>query len=241
MHAPDAATLLNVWERGLQMPLQRNAIALLAAALSGQTREQIAALPIGRRDGLLLRLRELLFGSDIAAVANCPKCGERLEAGFPIARIQVASIGPGPEAIEYEALAFRLPATEDLLAVPQDAAPEAGRRILLTRCLVKHGDPNQPAISCEQLTDANITEIAQKMADADPQADVELSLNCSACAHSFSAAFDIAAFLWSEVNEWARQALFDVDALARAYGWSEASILGMSPRRRQIYLDMARR
>lgn len=31
--------------------------------------------------------------------------------------------------------------------------------------------------------------------------------------------------------------LYDVHLLAQAYGWSEASILAMSPKRRQTYLD----
>jgi hypothetical protein len=34
--------------------------------------------------------------------------------------------------------------------------------------------------------------------------------------------------------------LYDVHALASAYGWREADVLAMSPMRRQVYLELAR-
>jgi hypothetical protein len=51
-------------------------------------------------------------------------------------------------------------------------------------------------------------------------------------------AFDIAAYLWQEVDARARRALRDTHTLARAYGWREADILAMSDFRRQQYLEM---
>jgi hypothetical protein len=76
------------------------------------------------------------------------------------------------------------------------------------------------------------------MADADPQADVRLALDCPACGHNFLAAFDVAAYLWSEVNAWAYRLLGEVHSLASAYGWREEDILAMSPWRRRVYLEM---
>ena len=76
------------------------------------------------------------------------------------------------------------------------------------------------------------------MAAADPQADVELALSCPACGHAWPAAFDIASFLWTEVDAWARVLLHEIHALASAYGWREADILALSPRRRRAYLEL---
>jgi hypothetical protein len=76
------------------------------------------------------------------------------------------------------------------------------------------------------------------MAEADPQADVQLALSCPDCGHSWLAAFDIVSYFWSEVNSWAQRLLGEVHTLASFYGWSERDILAMSPVRRHIYLDM---
>jgi hypothetical protein len=75
------------------------------------------------------------------------------------------------------------------------------------------------------------------MAAADPRADVELALACPACAHEWTAAFDAAAFLWSELDAWTRRTLHDVHTLATAYGWTEAEVLALG-RRRHVYLEL---
>jgi hypothetical protein len=76
------------------------------------------------------------------------------------------------------------------------------------------------------------------MAASDPVAEVLLDLRCPLCAHSWQALFDIASFLWMEISAHARRLLREVDALARAYGWGEAEILGLSATRRQAYLEL---
>jgi hypothetical protein len=76
------------------------------------------------------------------------------------------------------------------------------------------------------------------MQSSDPQADLRFTLHCQVCSHEWEAGFDIAQFLWTEVDAWASRTLFDVHCLARAYGWREADILSLSPWRRQCYLEM---
>jgi hypothetical protein len=76
------------------------------------------------------------------------------------------------------------------------------------------------------------------MAELDGQADVSLDLNCAACAHRWQAPFDPAAFLLREVAEYAARLTTEVHQLARAYGWSEESILAMGPVRRRRYLSL---
>ncbi len=80
--------------------------------------------------------------------------------------------------------------------------------------------------------------VAQRMAEADPQADPQLAMHCPSCGHAWSAGLDIAAYLWAEVDAWARRTLREVHALASAYGWSEGEILALSAARRQAYLDL---
>ncbi len=76
------------------------------------------------------------------------------------------------------------------------------------------------------------------MAEADPLADARLALSCPACGRPWEAAFDVVAFLWGELDAWARRTFAEVHALASAYGWREADVLALSPERRRIYLDL---
>jgi hypothetical protein len=248
-----ASDLLLAWERGLDQSPTRQALALLAAYSPGIAPEKLAALPIGARDAHLLRLRESLFGRSIAAVSRCPQCGEKLDAAFKVddvcdagaKAIDRLSDDPSPDMqthhldIDGYAIAYRLPTSADLIAVsrlPGDSAPQ---HALLQRCVIS---AHQRGIltSVDVLPHKVITALSDDMANADPQAQIELALSCPACGHAWHALFDIAAFLWSEVHAWADRILHEVHTLARAYGWREPDILAMSARRRQIYLDLAR-
>ena len=81
--------------------------------------------------------------------------------------------------------------------------------------------------------------VIRELAAGDPQAEVLLSLRCPACEHEWSTPFDILAYLWDEIDDWARRLLSEVHTLASAYGWSERDVLGMSARRRRLYLEMS--
>jgi hypothetical protein len=111
------------------------------------------------------------------------------------------------------------------------------RRMLLQRCLLSANRAGS-AIEAEQIP-SEVAEVAvQRMAEADPMADIQLAMMCPACARQWSAALDIVSFLWSEIEVWAWRLLNDVHTLASAYGWSERDILTMSANRRQSYLQM---
>jgi hypothetical protein len=76
------------------------------------------------------------------------------------------------------------------------------------------------------------------MAEQDPLAEVLLDLHCPECGHQWQMVFDIVSYFWSELSVRARRLLYDVHALAQAYGWRESDILSMSDTRRQFYLGM---
>ena len=76
------------------------------------------------------------------------------------------------------------------------------------------------------------------MLEADPQAEIILVFSCQGCARRWEMLFDIAHFFWNEIAAEARRLLREIDALARAYGWSEREILSLSARRRQSYLEL---
>ena len=85
-----------------------------------------------------------------------------------------------------------------------------------------------------EIVDAAVARIAE----LDPQADTQLAVNCAQCGVQNRVPFDIAAFLWREIEDFAVRIMRDVHALASAYGWDERRILEMNPMRRRCYLEM---
>jgi hypothetical protein len=49
---------------------------------------------------------------------------------------------------------------------------------------------------------------------------------------------NVASLLWDDIEAHAHKLVGEVDALARAYGWTEPEILVLSPQRRATYLAM---
>ena len=241
MYALSASELLEAWERGLgQQPIER-ALTLLAAACPDTPADALARLSIGQRDAHLLSIREWLFGPTLVSLVNCPNCGERLELNFNVADIRVPLEGQPPASMSlsvagYE-VQFRHPNSLDLSAVTRGQDVLNGRRLLLERCLLR-AELDDEAKTVDELPAEVIESVVEQMAQADPQADVQLALACPQCNHQWRAAFDILSFFWSELNVWATRILREVHTLASAYGWREADILAMSPWRRQMYLEM---
>jgi hypothetical protein len=235
--------LLAVWDSAAALPAAGRALALVAAAYPEQSPEALARLSVGRRDACLLTLREWAFGPDMESLADCPRCGDRLELSFQLADIRVPQVSETepPDTVSLSLgdgeLRFRLPDSRDLEALAEAGEGIDGVSMLLGRCLLPDHDGRADR-SPGLLPDAVVEDVAGRMAQADPQADVELALSCPSCEHAWLAPFDIASYFWSEVDAWANRALRDIHLLARAYGWREADVLALSPRRRQLYLEL---
>jgi hypothetical protein len=240
MQPLSSAELLDIWELGLSLSMPRRALMLLSAAYPGESIDSLARQPIGWRDDSLLMLRGLAFGSRFESLANCPVCGERVELVFETSEVRVPK-NPGSDQALLETpggLRFRLPNSLDMLYLMEGATydPQRARLEVLKRCLEsENGNELSP-----DLAEKEIQAIVAGMAQADPQADVRLSISCPACSHNWSIHFDILSFFWKEVDAWARRLLLDIHILARSYGWRESDILSLSPWRRQAYVEMAR-
>ena len=79
MQSLTAEKILAVWETGRQQHELDRALTLLAAALPGSSRDELADLTIGERDARLLQLRTLMLGPRVEGFAECPQCGQRVE------------------------------------------------------------------------------------------------------------------------------------------------------------------
>lgn len=242
MRPLSAAALLATWEAGQeQHPLDR-ALTVLAAASPPATRAELAALPLAERDRRLLRLRTATLGPTLAAYAECPGCGERLEFSLDSGPLlpSDAEEAPGGAWEAYGGgvrMRFRLPDSRDLAAAARCGDVAAARSVLVERCLleVRGADGADPPGA---LPDEAVAALAARMDELSPGADVSLALSCPACGTAWQAPLDVPAFFWAELSVRARRVLREVDTLARAYHWAEAEILALTPARRRAYLEL---
>jgi hypothetical protein len=227
MPAPTAAELLGAWEWSAPLgPVERED-TLLRLAEPGV---EPAELAVGERDARLLELRELLFGTELDGIAECPRCGEPVEYALETGDLLAGR--PERAALDLVVsghnLRARLPTGADLAEAASARDLDAARALLLERCLLEDF----------VVPEADIAGVlAEQLAEADRLADARLSLACPECRHEWTVAFEAGAWLWSELEAWAWRTLLDVHALASAYGWSEAEILALGPRR-ELYLEL---
>lgn len=252
MHTPTASGLLDAWEQSYGKSPVGQALALLSATRPDEPADAIARQPIGERDRGLLMLRQALFGPQMEGVAACPACGEWLELTLGVAELLAQfpdepSVAGGHEpdgreaagafALDGYEIHYRLPHSLDLVEVTGVGDPDAVRRALLVRCVVAATVAGQP-VTAADLPERVAHGLVEALAQADPLGDIQLALACPACGHEWTAPFDMASYLWAEVDDWAKRMLRDVHTLASTYGWREADILALSPWRRQAYLDL---
>lgn len=240
MRSFSPADFLVLWERGLGLHAVDRALLVLSHACPEHAYDELCTLSLGQRDTLLLQVRQRMFGDQMAAYTECPSCGERLEFSLSCDALSGA---PRPDPVTTNTITvagaeFRLrcPDSHDAAAAAAAHDVEVARRTLFTRCVIQS---NSSGSTIDALPEWVQAAIANELAAIDPQAEMIVNLSCSSCRHSWQALFDIGAYFWTEIRAQARRLLQEVDALARAYGWSESEILAMSPARRGLYLQMA--
>ena len=240
MRIPSDSELIAVWERcSGEHPVDR-ALILLSACF-GESPEELTMLSVGSRDARLLEVYDGFFGSELNAFAECPVCGEGLEYGLNAHSLALSQRKEDvPLTLETEEMLFqlRLPDSSDLRALMGCSNVEDATQLLVKRCVIEAHMGEMPAL-IEPLPQPTIDLIANRLAAANPQAEILIDLTCTACSHSWQVIFDIEAFLWLKISATVRRLLQQVHTLASAYGWCESDILALSSTRRQIYVEMA--
>ena len=234
--------LLAAWEEAAtQHPLDR-ALTLLGAALPAASRAELAELSVGRRDGLLLELRERTYGPRLDGFVGCGRCGAELELELwttALRQAAVPTVAAGDE-FEHEGVRVRFrPLDSRDLAVAAQCADRASARARLVEQALIGAERDGEALPAAALPPTVVERLGRELGRLDPESELLLDLTCADCGESWQAPFDVASFLWSEVHASARRLLQEVDLLARSYGWSEPDILALSPRRRALYLELA--
>lgn len=246
--------LLELWEHSLGLHPAARALELAAAADPAHTAGELAAMPVGVREARLLEFRTGLAGPRIAATARCPGCDEQVEFEVDAETLArtAASGEPRQEAgrtltVDGTRITWRCATGADLAAIAELEDPASAESELLRRCILAvEPDPAEHQGSAEvgrprstaQLGEAARSAVSAAMEEADPLAEVMVTLACPDCGAGFAAELDVAEFAWTELDAAAVRLLWEIDALATAYGWTEADVLALSPRRRRTYLEM---
>jgi hypothetical protein len=127
---------------------------------------------------------------------------------------------------------FRLPTSRDLAEAARDGdSAKAAMRLLETCHIAGHADG---------WTAEDLEAVGERLAKADPAAELHLELACPVCGEVREESLDPLSFLWSELQAVARRLLLEIHTLASAYGWTEREILSLGELRRSLYLQMVR-
>jgi hypothetical protein len=233
--------LLALWESGRMLhPLDQALLAVRSAF--PETRDGGAAdWPLGRRNRALAELRCACVGPAIRGWTVCRKCGEKIEFDLD-GRALADSEAPDQDAtIVFDGRSYRLPSSRDLARIVSERDPQRASILLLEQCLTSGSlEPGETASREAGWNEGDLEAIGERMAAADPLAEIMLQFDCPTCGDSFQESLDLAEFLWAEIEAQARRLLREVHTLASAYGWSEEQILALKRARRELYLEMVR-
>lgn len=220
--------VLALWEETVGLDRWQRDDALLGG-------EAPAPRGLGARNLGLLGLRNRLFNRRWPLRSACPACATECEFTVDCVSL-VDQLGAPPveqrAVVEWDgrSLSARAPTVDDLIAIAREADSASAARALLLRCLDGATDlPN----------DARAIEGLERHLEAlDPAASITFALRCVACTHEWSSLLDVGEALSAELQRAAERTLTEVDALARAYGWTEAEVIRLSPNRRAAYLQL---
>jgi hypothetical protein len=236
----DCEMLLRMWEAAHTCVGVEREDALLDALDNSSSHHQ----SLGERNLKLIDLHALHFGDSIELYSRCPSCSVECEfsASSKFLTSQLRS-NCHAEAINFidsdgYHIEFRLPSRTDLEKIQSIQDAEESFLVLLERCVVSASRGND-IVSPKLLPEPVMRALSDRMEELDPGASISFALECPDCSTKWDALLNLGTLLWAKVQNSAERLLLDIDALARAYGWTEPDILRLSPLRRAAYLQLA--
>ncbi len=199
----DERRLLDVWPEIAALPRPTREVALLAA-VTDQSPDQCARLPIGERDRRLMLLHERTFGGRYDCETRCTVCGMPMAFSFA-----AGELGLEPTLVDAESLMLtegrivvklRLPNSADIAASLTSAHPGAA---LFARCVKVQSSPAHK-VGQMRTTDLPVSlrqSAIERLAALDLHADLMFELECPSCDHDNKVMFDPVAALSSQAAQ----------------------------------------
>ncbi len=215
---------LTMLDRGEALSDPERAL-LMAQSAPGEARPEFE--PVGRTIARLLTLYRQVAADALEGTVTCTNCDEVVEFSIGIDALlgqeHLIDSEPHPFVEGDVTLRWRPVSFEDLaVAINSPDGPET----LLRRCVQ------------EQVPAASRAALAERMAEADPLAEIAIDFVCAECGEQRLAVLDVVTFAWSQIVAQAQALLVDIDVLARAYSWSEADILALPTARRRRFVAL---
>ncbi len=217
----DSVLLLDAWDDAEALP-----VLLRGAHLT----HRLGLLPDGVRAPLaecaaaLIAVHSELLGPVLSVVVTCAACDAELSTDLDLSALPTGS-AMSTVALSIGPVDVRPLRPVDLLAAARAADP---RDRLLAAMIDSPG----------RLTDADLAAVDETAETQAGAAGVVLAMTCPECGAIERAGVDVADLVRRRVGQWAEDRLTEVDALARAYGWTEEQVLGLAPTRRARYLEL---
>jgi len=171
------------------------------------------------RHYLLVKLREITFGSEMQASYSCPTCREATEVIEDLAALETVKLADGemPEdtvvRLEdgyydrggelYDMMVFRPPTGLDEERVASAIRENAsrGKNALMARCLKALGDMPQPKVEAlgtavfNDLTMSDRALIDKALNNGGPGVKMRREITCAGCGRQYTASLDMSNFL----------------------------------------------
>ncbi|UCD64467.1 MAG: hypothetical protein JSW34_03265 [Candidatus Zixiibacteriota bacterium] len=187
-------------------------------------------LPVSRR---ICRLLEIIQNTtaepSVEAVTHCRYCGEQTSVELLIPDLK--KLEPeGRDSIEVDSFRFRHPTGRDQalwLGADFKSVEEATVPIAQTLC-------ESPLPEDRQL----VERASVILQENDPLVAFRVDFVCPSCGEKQRAALDLQRLCLNILRSIQEGAFRAIHRLAAAYGWTEAEILRLSPRRRERYLRL---
>lgn len=188
----DERRLLDVWDRVAVLARPGKEVALLSA-VTGESAEQCAKLPVGERDRVLITLHARTFGDRYDCETRCQSCSARMAFAFT-----EADLGLAPTTVDADSLLLtegrvvvklRLPNSADIAACITAENPAAQ---LFKRCVKVQSSPAHKVgeIRTDNLPASLRQSAIERLAALDPYADLMFELECPSCGHDAKVMFD---------------------------------------------------
>jgi hypothetical protein len=221
------------------------ALVVRIGSIEPVAKEDLLRLTAGDRERLILALCVRLLGPEIDLVTACPSC--RALAEVPVRFHDVISARPASPPtdigeIELEADGGRWrarcrPPTGADLEKAARGGPNAGHDLIID-CILELADPTGRRVSARDVPSACLTDLADRLAEFDPAAECDVTIDCPSCGGTVTTLLDGFTILRTALAPAPR--LYDeVYRMARSYHWSEAEILSLPLERRRRYLAIA--
>jgi hypothetical protein len=226
--------LVDGWDRACSVDPALRGLALLET-LEGEA--ALAEQPVGRATACALRAAQRWFGPELETVFACGACGETMEVRLEVDDLLASAPEEIPASLELMVAGRRLVVRplrpSDLAAARATGDADGAARMLLERAVVSA----EPALAGPDL-EGLAGPVSEALERCDPLGLVTVDVACPACGAAATPVLDVVDWCWTVADAHVARLLEEVDALARAYGWSEREILALAPRRRAAYLEL---